>query len=353
MLAWKFILAIPCALAITTIETLISPLGYKMEDFNKEFDFNNDGEPAWTERVWERIVGSYNFKQLQTYIPIDISVSKNICMSLYRNIFGKQDIDGIDDATTELEESANAKQDEIINQMTPEKREELVERLEMTYSSAFSQLSTKLKYKNERPNLTAYKKGLIDDSDCEKLLMARTPTGSIDKSMLSKVANFDFQKNSATLDNVVSIGGFRDKFYNLYVVENKMQGSRSLDTDYLFTRVPYKPKYILQERDPVNDEKYYLLWYYPTAQSSGEQITFARAKSLGLVEKDSDNNIIGPTKTTDGFVKFVTKKGAEENLKKLNDDLDYIVETPISIQEFVKRLSDKPLPALKPIEPEK
>jgi hypothetical protein len=89
--------------------------------------------------------------------------------------------------------------------------------------------------------------------------MARTPTGSIDKSMLSKVANFDFQKNSATLDNVVSIGGFRDKFYNLYVVENKMQGSRSLDTDYLFTRVPYKPKYILQERDPVNDEKYYYI----------------------------------------------------------------------------------------------
>jgi hypothetical protein len=353
MLAWKFILAIPCALAITTIETLISPLGYKMEDFNKEFDFNNDGEPAWTERVWERIVGSYNFKQLQTYIPIDISVSKNICMTLYRNIFGKQDIDGIDVATAELEESANAKQDEIINQMTPEKREELVERLEMTYSSAFSQLSTKLKYKNERPNLTAYKKGLIDDSDCEKLLMARTPTGSIDKAMLSRVANFDFQKNSATLDNVVSVGGFRDKLYNLYVVENKMQGSRSLDTDYLFTRVPYKPKYILQERDPVNDEKYYLLWYYPTAQSSGEQITFARAKSLGLVEKDSDNNIIGPTKTTDGFVKFVTKKGAEENLKKLNDDLDYIVETPISIQEFVKRLSDKPLPPLKPIEPEK
>ena len=219
------------------------------------------------------------------------------------------------------------------------------------FSTSFSQLSQQL-LKN-RPQIEAYRNKKITDSDCQKLLNARVGNVGINRSELPRSFDINTLADVANLkpNEMIKAGGFRDKNYNVYLVQNARSGRVIEGGDYNFIPIPYRPKYTYIPFETTVSEgasKYYAIYYYPTVNSTGELVNYATIKNKNIVEKNKNDEVIGPGEGNKNEAKFFTEKGVKDAVATLNDGVKLVEGDPVNIVDFVKRLSDKPLPALEP-----
>lgn len=353
MILWKKIMAIPFALAAATWDTAVGKFGMKTSEFNKEFDFDENGEPGWFERVVEYVANEFNPQKAKFYVPLDPTKIINMLRFVIKNTWQNKDIDGVDVATKDLEKSYNEKFDALWNNLPGGEKEkkELIEKQENIYTTSFSQLSQQLL--KERTQIDAYRNKKITDSDCQKLLNARVGSVGINRSELPSDFNINTLADIVNLkpNEMIKAGGFRDKNYNVYLVQNVRSGRVLKNGDYNFIPIPYRPKYIYIPFETTVSEgasKYYAIYYYPTVNSTGELVNYATIKNKNIVEKNKDGKVIGPGKGNKNEAKFFTEKGVKDAVSTLNDGVTLVEGDPVNIVDFVKILSDKPLPALEP-----
>jgi hypothetical protein len=353
MILWKKFMSIPFAIAAATWDTLVGKFGMKTSEFNKEFDFDENGEPGWTERAAEYFINEWNPQKAKFYVPLDPTKIINMLRFVMKNTWRNKDIDGVTVATEDLEKSYNQKFDELWNNLPggEKEKEKIIKIQENIYTTSFSQLSQQL-LKN-RSQIDAYRNKKITDSDCQKLLNARVGNVGINRSELPSDFDIDTLADVTNLkpNEMIKSGGFRDKNYNVYLVQNARSGRVIKGGDYNFIPIPYRPKYTYIPFETTVSEggnKYYAIYYYPTVNSTGELVNYATIKNKNIVEKNKNDEVIGPGKGNKNEAKFFTEKGVKDAVETLNDGVKLVEGNPVNIVDFVKRLSDKPLPALEP-----
>lgn len=353
MILWKKIMAIPFAMAAATWDTVVGKFGMKTSEFDKEFDFDENGQPGWFERVAEYVVNEFNPQKAKFYVPLDPTKIINMLRFVMKNTWQNKDIDGVTVATEDLEKSYNQKFDELWNNLPGGEKEKanVIKIQEQMFSTSFSQLSQQLL--NNRPQIEAYRNKKITDSDCQKLLNARVGNVGINRSELPRSFDINTLTDVANLkpNEMIKSGGFRDKNYNVYLVQNARSGRVIEGGDYNFIPIPYRPKYTYIPFETTVSEgasKYYAIYYYPTVNSTGELVNYATIKNKNIVEKNKNDEVIGPGEGNKNEAKFFTEKGVKDAVATLNDGVKLVEGDPVNIVDFVKRLSDKPLPALEP-----
>lgn len=358
MIVWKKIMAIPVAVLLASYDGVLHEFGMSRKAFNEEFDLNSNGKADWWERVGEYIFNEFNATKIQAWVPLDPTRIMDALNVIWDYTIGNEDVGGVTRQTKELEKSYNQKFDALWNNLPggEEEKKKIIKTQEDIYTTSFSQLSQQLL--KGRTQIDAYRNKKITDSDCQKLLNARVGNVGINRSELP--ISFDISKladvTNLKPNEMIKAGGFRDKNYNVYLVQNTRSGLIIENGDYNFIPIPYRPKYIYIPYITAVSEgvnKYYLIFYYPTVNSTGDLVNYATIKNKNIVEKNKDGEVIGPDRGDKGEAKFFTEKGVKDAVSTLNDGVKLVEGDPVNIVDFVKRLSDKPLPALEPTKPKK